>query len=298
MSDPPKRLKPTLETVRYLFAHSGNVCAFDPCAHPLIDELGNFVGELCHIEAAEMGGERFKSNMTNEERRHRDNLMLMCHAHHVRTNDMERYPIDAMQRIKATHESQFAGGLTGVPEATFEQAVDRIRESAILDVTKQNAVRLPLTLDRFIGVISDGKRQTMDLEEREGSLVLIYPMLENLRKLPVDTRGVLLIMIDRAEEHAHDLQLPYHELQLVTDTEPDLLSQHVDLLQRYGIVDLWEDDGVWFILTKALGLLDYPDWPFWREVRRFCGRTGVSLERLIMDMRFDLLDEDEGVAAG
>lgn len=42
-----------------------------------MDEMGNFIGQICHIEAAEEGGERFKPIMTNEERRAFDNLMHM-----------------------------------------------------------------------------------------------------------------------------------------------------------------------------------------------------------------------------
>ena len=56
-----------------LFAHSGNVCAFPGCNHPLIDRHGNFVAEVCHTEAAEPGGQRFNTGMSNEDRRHRDN---------------------------------------------------------------------------------------------------------------------------------------------------------------------------------------------------------------------------------
>jgi hypothetical protein len=70
-----KRLKPQPDTIRHLLAHSGNVCAFEGCDHPLIDAHSNFVAELCHIEAADIGGERFNPNMTNEDRRKRENLI-------------------------------------------------------------------------------------------------------------------------------------------------------------------------------------------------------------------------------
>lgn len=51
----------------------------------MVGDNGNFIGQICHIEAAEEGGERFNPNMTNEERRAFDNLMLMCYEHHVVT---------------------------------------------------------------------------------------------------------------------------------------------------------------------------------------------------------------------
>jgi hypothetical protein len=51
----------------------------------LVNHKAQWVGEVCHIEAALPGGERFNKAMTNEERRHRSNLLLMCHDHHVET---------------------------------------------------------------------------------------------------------------------------------------------------------------------------------------------------------------------
>lgn len=78
-----KRLTPKQEVLRELYIKSENQCAFPKCHNVLVDEKGNFVGEVCHIEAAMPGGERFNPNMTNKERRSYDNLLLMCHHHYV-----------------------------------------------------------------------------------------------------------------------------------------------------------------------------------------------------------------------
>ena len=72
-----KRLTPKSETLRELFLKSGNQCAFPDCDARMIDKEGNFIGQLCHIEAAEDGGPRFNANMSNEERRAYENLMLI-----------------------------------------------------------------------------------------------------------------------------------------------------------------------------------------------------------------------------
>jgi hypothetical protein len=55
----------TYKTYREVFLKSGNVWAFPGCDALLMDEDGNFVGQICHIEAAEPGGERFNPAMTN-----------------------------------------------------------------------------------------------------------------------------------------------------------------------------------------------------------------------------------------
>ena len=48
----------------------------------MMNEQGVFIGQVCHIKAAENGGPRFSPAMTNEQRRAPANLMLMCYAHH------------------------------------------------------------------------------------------------------------------------------------------------------------------------------------------------------------------------
>jgi hypothetical protein len=109
-----KRLTPTAETVRRLFLLSGNQCAYPGCQHPIILYDGQYVGELCHICAAEEGGERFDENQSNEDRRHFDNLMLMCHDHHVLTNNVIEYSPERMRTLKADHERRFAAGLASM----------------------------------------------------------------------------------------------------------------------------------------------------------------------------------------
>ena len=51
----------------------------------------------------------FKSeDMTNEERRAAPNLMLMCYAHHQVTNDVKKYTVKKMQKMKREHERRFS----------------------------------------------------------------------------------------------------------------------------------------------------------------------------------------------
>ena len=100
------RLAPTKDTIRNLFARSGNVCAFPGCTAQLINEKGKFIAQICHIEAAEVGGERFNSNMSDEQRRHSDNLILFCYPHNVETDDVAQYSVETLKKMKLEHESQ------------------------------------------------------------------------------------------------------------------------------------------------------------------------------------------------
>jgi len=108
-AETPKRLAPKQDTLRELFLKSGNLCAFRGCDAILLDEDGTFTAQICHIEAAEPGGERFNPNMTNEERRAFPNLILLCYRHHQITNDVGRHDVASFKAMKAAHEHRFAG---------------------------------------------------------------------------------------------------------------------------------------------------------------------------------------------
>ena len=73
----------------------------------MMNEKGDFVGEVCHIEAAQEDGERFNPDITNETRRAFDNLLLMCHDHHVETDNVDDFPVQRVVEIKGEHERAF-----------------------------------------------------------------------------------------------------------------------------------------------------------------------------------------------
>jgi hypothetical protein len=101
------RIPPKPNVIRKLFAHSGNQCAFPDCSEPLIDGDDDYIGQICHIEAANEGGERYNPNQTDEERRSFENLLILCHKHHIKTNNVQEFPVKRLQEIKALHEAKF-----------------------------------------------------------------------------------------------------------------------------------------------------------------------------------------------
>jgi hypothetical protein len=101
------RQKNTWTVLRALFARSGNRCCFTGCSHELINDDGLFVGEVCHLRAAEPGGARYDPKQAPAARRAEKNLILLCHAHHV-VIDSKRvlYTSSKLQRMKQRHESR------------------------------------------------------------------------------------------------------------------------------------------------------------------------------------------------
>jgi len=98
------RRAPTIDTLRALFAKSANRCAFPGCDHELIADSNLFVAQVCHIEAAEPGGERYNAAMTDEARRSFENLLLLCYCHYVETDRVDLYSVVKMKQLKADHE--------------------------------------------------------------------------------------------------------------------------------------------------------------------------------------------------
>jgi hypothetical protein len=95
------------KVLRALFARSGNRCAFPGCPAELINSKNQLIAQVCHIEAAEAGGERFNPTQSDEERRDYANLLILCYPHHVETDDINEYPVARLRKIKADHEAVF-----------------------------------------------------------------------------------------------------------------------------------------------------------------------------------------------
>jgi hypothetical protein len=120
------RLAPQRLVLRDLGIRSKNKCAFPGCDHPILNQANEYIAQLCHIEAAEPGGERYNPAQTDEDRRSYSNLLFLCHPHHVVTNDVEAYPVKRMQDLKAAHES--------LPEVIFDHALLLTKIEEVLSV--------------------------------------------------------------------------------------------------------------------------------------------------------------------
>jgi hypothetical protein len=101
------RLAPTTDVLRALFARSGNQCAFPGCTQPLINRKNKFIAQVCHIEAASEGGERYNPKGDDAQRRSYENLVIFCYPHHIETNDVDDYPVERLLEIKREHEQMF-----------------------------------------------------------------------------------------------------------------------------------------------------------------------------------------------
>lgn len=115
-------LKPSV--IKRLFALSGNKCAYPNCPENLVNAKGKVMGEICHIEAAEKGGERFNEKSNDEYRRSFENLILMCGKHHKETNDINEYTTPKLKKFKADHEKRFLKNTYKASDQIVQQAIE------------------------------------------------------------------------------------------------------------------------------------------------------------------------------
>lgn len=108
MVEKSRQYKPN--TVKRLHLLSGNECAAPDCKRLLIaKDEETVVSKICHIEAAGKDGPRYNSLMTDDDRRHFNNLILLCDEHHSIVDNKANealYPVELLKEWKRNHENK------------------------------------------------------------------------------------------------------------------------------------------------------------------------------------------------
>ena len=271
----PQRLGIRREVLRRLYLHSGNRCSFPGCKDTMMDELGNFVGEICHIEAAKTGGERFNADMSDEERRSFGNLMLMCHRHHVVTNDVEVYPVASLQAMKAKHEEKYS-------------QIEEKMSATITDQAIEGELMCAENLGRIFSNAGADLPAWVDETNAYGA---------KLRQLPPSTRELLAIVARRATEKAERegdraglncLTVNPGEIHRATGLTQSEFMEQIRILEDHGLLSLDDSDGngrVLLYIYGSVGGLRIPE-----EIVHACKDGNIPLEDVYVNLRFDLLD--------
>lgn len=211
------RLGPRSDVLRALFARSGNRCAFPGCTAPLINERHQFIAQVCHIEAAEPGGERYNSNQSDEDRRDYANLLMLCYPHHVETNDVARYSVQALREMKALHEQQFERSPFKIDESLLHKIAEEMDQywSSVEELHKNHIIpELAIEIDtraKFVDVAAAARKVSEDIHKLQDLL------LKSEEDLVPDVQALLGVF-----------GLP-----------PEVLEQHPDHLRRFQVRN-WE----------------------------------------------------------
>jgi hypothetical protein len=282
MPEQATRLAPKGDTLRELFLKSGNLCAFPNCTNLLMNADGAFIGEVCHIEAAEKEGERFNDAMSNEDRRAFENLLLMCHEHHVVTNDVDKFPVSKMREMKEDHERRFSRP----DRAILEKLTDWTTLEQPTNVKNLRRLNEVLAWDA-----SD--------EELAHSIQALNEYIDVLRRVPIEVRSFLRATLSRAHRMRDTRAVKFRrdsililasDLQSALRLRGDALDESVRLLEAYGLGDYDEfetDSGIQpGIRVRGLRTGEL----HWAELIAFCEKTSTPLEVFTDDLDFGRLD--------
>lgn len=95
-------------TIKKLYSKSGNRCAFPDCNVIFMESESQInLSNICHIEDANPSthrADRFNPEMTDDQRRDYDNLILLCPNHHKVTEESDVYTVEALKKMKRDHE--------------------------------------------------------------------------------------------------------------------------------------------------------------------------------------------------
>jgi hypothetical protein len=125
--------KPSLPTVKRLFAVSGNRCAMPDCSNHIVNESsGVVVGKVCHIRGKKPDAKRYDPNQSPIERHGFDNLILLCPICHdiIDTDDLT-YTTEVLTSIKISHESRFDGSRIAEPSDEIATALTIAKPSGL-----------------------------------------------------------------------------------------------------------------------------------------------------------------------
>ena len=197
------RLAPTLKTLKALFARSGNQCAFPSCDQALVNHKKQFIGQLCHIEAARLGGSRYNKRQTDEERRAYENLLLLCYPHHIETNDGDEYPVEKLRNIKQIHE------------ATHEASRFQINEAELLKLVKEME-KFWAHIERLNRVEHSMQKLAFEINAKG----TFFDILSSIRHAIDSIEGLL----DLLSEHDEELPKEFRAMLIRKHIAPGLFS--------------------------------------------------------------------------
>ena len=248
----------------------------------MMDEQGVFIGQLCHIEAAEAGGERFNAGMTNEERRAPANLMLMCYPHHQITNDVKKYPVPKLRKMKSDHERRFS-------------APDRAILERLTDWTTADQP----THVKNLGHINDVlKWNHHDIELME-SVTELNDYIERLRLVPIDVRQFIGHIAKRMHKMGKTAAVHdeiFGTSILISDVKDAFkigdptIKKRLTQLESYGLGGL-DDINTSLGPQPAIRIRGLKSgWPLWLNIVEFCEATATPVESFTENLDFGQLN--------
>jgi len=212
------------------------------CPSKLVDNHGNLIGQICHIEAAAPGGERYNPNSNDEARRDFSNLMILCYACHIESNDVIKYPVTKLREIKATHE-QWA-----TQKPVLQTDIEKF-----VDASLWQELKLPENYKNISNEFHD-----------ESFYAHAKVLLTTIARLPLSTRSFYANAFIKALRGDLWLSGNLDGLRMALSTTYLQMSAHISILEEKHLFGLIEEAEDWRSLPfrgtrYGLGGLDQDD---------------------------------------
>jgi len=157
---------------------------------------------ICHIEAANSDGQRYRTNMTDKERADYDNLILLCVDHHTETDDVDTYTVVKLKQMKDEHEAKIASRTLGRSPSMLRTAIDKISKIGLNGLKNINAAKsFNITTKLDYNGVTHKRRLINELKVYYHKLNVLYDeldsvgslkkehLLDNIRHIYLDVSG-------------------------------------------------------------------------------------------------------------
>lgn len=164
--------RPTITTVKELFALSRNVCALPTCDESLTrPEWGEVNADIAHIEGEREGAARWNPSMTDDERRSFPNLMLLCPKSHRLVDRLrpQDWPVERLQKIKEDHEGRNVDVAYGARGWATDQQLARFARDALQILQDAHGSELEVTVDEAFSWV-----RIVNIGGKDARLVQVY----------------------------------------------------------------------------------------------------------------------------
>jgi len=278
------------------------------CNKRLISPTQGWIGTVSHIVAAEDDGPRADPTMPVEERRHYNNLLLLCADHGRDVDDRQTgaaaFPVEALQRIKREHSQRIAELVDQVVRSTTihpRTVADVLDTSRRLPIASQTAAAL---IDYLNGGEEEVDADFADQVRRE--LESCRALLTDLSKVGRTSLAALIELWDSTRDVLPDGtklvgEDPYRRHPMLQVHQSRVWNR---ALSQSGLSDALAE-------LEDRGLLESPDpeeehpaerfymilspWSTeWTTWRRLCGYLegahGLNLASWVKDPDFSLFD--------
>lgn len=225
-----RQYKPS--TIRRLDTLSANQCAKPNCHKKLVaEDKISIVSKICHIEAASKKGPRYNSNMTDDERRSYENLILLCDEHHIIIDNKENeseYPVELLKEWKKNHENKMlVSKLASQPLSRHPLALNMVIDA------------IANSLDNFEDVTDAGKAPNTETKIAHNKVIRYSPIIQEmslyqgrLNKVytEIEKQGsARKFMILNGLRHIYlEVKGNYSELSEIQENADNILDQVID----------------------------------------------------------------------